>query len=104
MHWRRMGEWTHKSLFLTSVLLAGELSVSLHRPFLLLWKNHPIPLEGRAGWDPEPVWSGCKSERDLPHRDSNLDPSVIRLIVVPIIKLILSTELGTNRRSCPRAC
>jgi len=40
-----------------------EVSDQLHAPASLLsGKEPPVPIAEEAGWDPEPVWTCCRSQ------------------------------------------
>jgi hypothetical protein len=56
MPWRCMGEWNIASLFLTLVLDGDEWLSSHCGCFLLLVKEHLLPIGYEDGWAPETVW------------------------------------------------
>jgi hypothetical protein len=60
-----MGEWMYRStFFLTSVLVAGEWSVSRPSRFTP-GKEPPVPIVKEVGWTPEPVWTTWRSFKFL---------------------------------------
>jgi hypothetical protein len=53
-----LGEWRYISTYsLISALGGGEWSVPRSG------KEPLVPIRQAAGWDPEPVWTGCRREK-----------------------------------------
>jgi hypothetical protein len=65
--------------FLTSALDGGELSASRPGRALPPGKGPPVPIEQKAGWDPEPVWTqGLEEKSSTPVKDR---PPIVQPVV-----------------------
>jgi hypothetical protein len=75
-----MGEWMYRSTFSWPRHYL-EVSGQLHAPAALFPENIPsYPLDRRARWISEPVWTTWRRENSWPYWDSNSNPSLVQLV------------------------